>query len=207
MKNKKLLIIVIGLLVLGGTVILISVVMTFLNAGSMSYNADLSELDIARTKIYFARREDCETAFSSCDQLEIYEIFSDGTGLKQLHKSDPEQWQTQATNNTIYENMGFYDGNSEIGNKKIEMTRDLTSEQLMLAEGGERKVLERRRGFIIVPGFGIDYLKWMSDKRHLIIEDDSSIGIYDTESRRYAYLTDGFLAIPWQEDEVLPALN
>lgn len=201
-KKHKILFIIVPLTVLG-VVLFVAMTSIFINDGKIPYNANLSQLTIPDTKIHFARQGECGI-FETCSRLDIYEIHSNGTGLNKLYSIDSSQWPSKETGSQFQENnltngMGTYDGKAEAGNKKIEINRaSMRTTQLVLVNGSDKTILEKRDDFFI--GLNIESLQWMPDGRHLLIEEDHKrLGIYDTQTREYAYLTDGILAVPLPE--------
>lgn len=208
-KKHKILI---GIAVVGAVMVGLSIALT---AGAVTlgfvssfqrlpYNSDLSQMELPLNNIRFAR-SDCGSFDFQCN-LDIYEINADGTSLKQVSSTDASKWPPPETQKQMENNMisngcgGSYDGIAQIGNKKIEINRNLIRTQMILTNGNEKIILEEKEG--LSPDFGFGSLMWMPDGRHLLITDQTmrNIGIYDTETRKYAHLAEGYHPVPSNAD-------
>lgn len=126
------------------------------------------KLRVPKSKIIFSRPN------STDGLLDIYTINADGTGLKYLYKANPQEWLNKAAQNTVFADMvDQYPGYTEYNGKKVKLERSPTSEKLILLDNKKQIILKQSQGFFST--LGINSFKWMSDGRHLLIEDNEKV--------------------------------
>jgi hypothetical protein len=172
----------------------ISIVSEAIRGSGMPYNAQPAELSILKTKVLFARPAGGKT-------VDVYEIQTDGSGLKRLYTTNAQQWLNQAAVNAVFANMGTFDGYTKSGGKKVWLRGAITGQKLILRDDGKQVVLKQSRG--LFSRLGITAFKFMPDGRHLLIETNhimpptprQQLGILDTKTRKHAYLADGEMPV------------
>lgn len=188
MKNFKGTLIVIIIIIAG---LIVSLLLAILALGvfsadtSLHYNAKLSELKLNK-------KFDLQYLGNEPAMYEDYEIYQISTGKldpKFVKKVKPNDWHFGASE--ISYGM-FYDGKAKFGNKEVVVNDGRGYDDLILVQGGKRRTLETAKG--LLANLGFDRLYWLSDGRHLVIEQDGQIGLYDVNTSKYALLVKGRLS-------------
>lgn len=125
---------------------------------------------------------------SAGPQFEIYSVKSNGTDLTKVKSESSGVWQESAFSKGIVESMGKYYGDFDnpSRNKKLDIKSRwfgfFTATRLYLVENNQRRLLTKLR---------VDELEWLRDGRRIVFSTGNKIGIIDTESMHFGYLTDG----------------
>jgi len=175
------------------TLVLVVLVLAVFTVGcsrnALSYNAEIKELSVGGDRIHFAR----ETI--NGNKLKVYSIKLDGTGEKFEFLTDSSVWEPKAMKGTLFENMGDINGELDSPDKKASIiveTHNRRSELLVRKGQESTKVASASWPFT---DLGIGEIKWLPNSKGIIIVSNAKIGVYDINSGKYAYLTDGWMVV------------
>jgi len=164
------------------------IVLAFDLGPRLRYNAKLSGLGLKKNfKFEYIANEPADR-----EDYEIYRVSSGKPVPKFARKVAPADWSRNIGGNSISQGMMGIDGAAKFKDKEVILKIGLTYNELVLAQSGKRKTLESVRGLWANLGLGRVY--WLSDGKHLVIEQNNKIGLYNIDTRKYALLAKGELS-------------
>lgn len=143
------------------------------------YNSELISLDKINARIYF-----WEKMPSNDGNVHVYSINSDGSG-KKIEKEIDRRVEYMEQNG-LFDGMGGLqgDGKNPYGDGEIFTTR----RKIILKKEGVRKELVSLK---FPYAHYIQSISWMPDGKNLIVVENYKIGVFNTETLQYAFLTEG----------------
>lgn len=138
--------------------------------------------------IYYAK--DGRGPLGDGSQFEIYSIQSNGMNLSPIKIEDSQSWEKEAFSHGIHESMNSFYGDFENQDhtKKIIIKSGWfvfsSTPKLFLEERGQRQTKSLLQ-------LGVSELEWLPDGKRIVLSTGDKIGIIDTESNKFGYLTDG----------------
>ena len=163
---------------------------------ALNYNAKIEDLDVGSDRIYFLREPVFDENSEITYNFKIYSIKLDGTDEKYEYIANSTEWEPKSNKDTMHESMGSIMGKLISPDKKsqIIIEEDIKGNRLWLEKEGERtKIAQSIRLF---SSLNITEIKWLKNSKGLIIVGNGNkIGIYEINTGKYAYLTEGQIVV------------
>ena len=154
-------------------------------------SSSVQEFSDSAYKIYFAKPGRGPERDGSI--REIYSVNSDGTELKFEKNESTEVWQEETEQKGIQETMGEYIGDFMSPNDKSRLqTKSGYPDSWFSFYDDQPKLYvtyNKKKTFLLKGGFM--EIEWLPDSRRIVFADSDHLGILDTQTGQYGYISEG----------------